>query len=112
MLDRKKPFSWSWSKLKNYRSCAKRHYHVDIAKDFKEDESEALKWGNQVHDALAKRVAKGIELPREMQRYDDWTRRIRAFGDEGTILKVENKLGMDEQFQPTSFFDNASWFRC
>ena len=55
-----KPFSWSWSKLKNFRTCPKRHYHVDIAKDFKEDDSEDLLWGNEVHEALAKRIGKGM----------------------------------------------------
>jgi len=112
MLDKKKSFSWSWSKLKNYRSCPKRHWHVDLAKDFKEDESEALRWGNQVHDALARRVIKGVELPPTMQRYDDWPQRIRACADAGLELKVENKLAMDDQFRPASFFDNGAWFRC
>ena len=45
-----KKFSWSWSKLKNWRSCPKRHYHVDLAKDFKEPPSEALKWGDLFHE--------------------------------------------------------------
>ena len=52
-----KPFSWSYSRVKNYRSCPLKHYHVDIKKDYKEDESEILTWGNEVHGALAKRLA-------------------------------------------------------
>jgi spore coat polysaccharide biosynthesis protein SpsF (cytidylyltransferase family) len=44
-----KPFAWSYSKLKNYEVCPKRHWHVDVKKDFKEAESEALKQGNLVH---------------------------------------------------------------
>ena len=112
MLDKKKNFSWSWSRLKNFRTCPKRHWHVDIAKDFQEDPSEALTWGNQVHDAMAKRIMKGVAMPNTMQRYDDWPQRVLAMGSDGIKLKVENKLAMDEQFQPTGFFDNATWFRC
>ena len=112
MLDKKKQFAWSWSKLKNYRSCPKRHWHVDIQKDFKEDPSEQLLWGNQVHDAMAKRIAKGVALPNTMTRYDDWPARVLAMAsDYGVTLKVENKLAMDEQFQPCGFFDSSTWFR-
>lgn len=106
-----KRFSWSWSKLKNYRTCPKRHYHVDLAKDFKEDESEQLKWGNEVHEALAKRIDKGFVLPPTMKRYDSWPQRILSAQEVGMKLKVENKLAMDEHFQPCGFFDPSAWFR-
>ena len=51
-----KPFAWSYSRLKNFESCPKRHWHLDIQKDIKEEEGEALLWGNVVHKALADRV--------------------------------------------------------
>jgi hypothetical protein len=105
-----KTFSWSWSRLKNFRTCPKRHWHVDIQKDFKEEEGEALRWGNELHKAMAERVADGVVLPPTMQGYDDWATRVGNFRDGGKIL-VENKLAMDEQFRPTSFFDNKTWFR-
>jgi hypothetical protein len=104
-----KQFSWSWSRLKNFRTCPKRHYHVDLEKSFKEAESEALVWGNDLHKAMAERVAHGVVLPPTMQGYDDWAQRIGTFGS--STIKVENKLAMDEQFRPTSFFDNKTWFR-
>lgn len=107
-----KKFSWSWSRLKNYRACPKRHYEIDLAKTYKEDESEALTWGNAVHDAMAKRIGKGITLPPTMQRYQDWPARITALKRAGLDVSVENKMAMDEQFQPCSFFDAAAWFRC
>jgi len=57
-----KPFAWSYSKLKNFEVCPKRHYNVDVIKSFKEEEGEALVWGNMVHKALADRcvVGKGV----------------------------------------------------
>ena len=106
-----KRFAWSWSKLKNYRSCPKRHFHVDIEKSFKEDQSDALLWGNQVHDALAKRVEKRVALPPTMQNYEGWPSRITALADAGITLKVENKLAIDDQFKPTGFFAGETWFR-
>jgi len=106
-----KKFSWSWSKLKNYRTCPKKHYHVDLAKDFKEEDSEALHWGDQVHKSMASRIAKGTPLPRMMEHYEDWAARIVALRDQGRKVLVENKLAMSEQFKPTSFFDAITWFR-
>lgn len=107
-----KRFSWSWSKYKNYRTCPKRHYHVDIAKDFFEEKSEALEWGNQVHDAMAKRIAKNLQLPPTMARYEDWPKRVVALRAAGLDVSVENKMAMAEDFTPTGFFDPATWFRC
>ena len=107
-----KPFSFSWSRLKNYRTCPKRHFHVDIEKSFKEEESEQLKWGNQVHSAMANRVAKKTPLPITMAHYEDWPASIDRFRQQpGVQIKVENKLAMSEEFKPVAFFDNKAWFR-
>ena len=54
-----KPFAWSYSRLKNFEVCPKRHYEIDIAKNIKEEESEALLWGNTVHRSCADRLSKG-----------------------------------------------------
>lgn len=105
-----KPFSFSWSRLKNYRTCPKRHYHVDITKEFADD-SEQLRWGNEVHEAMANYIAKGKPLPKTMQHYEYLPQKIIAKRAEGYKTLVENKLAMTEKRTPTSFFDNATWFR-
>jgi hypothetical protein len=70
-----KPFAWSYSKLKNFEACPKRHYHVDIAKDFKEADSEALLWGNRVHKGLAIALETG-RLGSDLKEYKPWLDRI------------------------------------
>ena len=50
-----KPFSWSWSKIKNYEMCPRRHYNVDVLKAY-QDDSDNLRRGNAVHEYLAKRL--------------------------------------------------------
>jgi len=106
-----KPFTWSWSRLKNFRTCPKRHWHVDIQKDFKEAESDALTWGNEVHDAMAKRIAKDVQLPRTMEHYEEWPQRITALKKAGYKTLVENKLAMNKDYRPRAFFDGDVWFR-
>lgn len=104
----KKPFTWSYSKLKNFESCPKRHWHIDVAKDVQEEESEQLQWGNEVHKALAERLSKKKELPVPMRAYEDWCVKIESTPGE---LLVEQKLAITRDFGPTTFFAKDVWFR-
>jgi hypothetical protein len=104
-----KSFAWSYSKLKNFESCPKRHWHVDVARDIKEEEGEALQWGNAVHTALAKRVAEGLPLPSTMQQFEKWAERITTGGN-ASIL-VEQKLAIRKDFSGCSWFDSDAWYR-
>lgn len=107
-----KPFSWSWSKLKNYRTCPSRHYHVDLAKTFKENESEALKWGNRLHDAMAKCIKDSTPLPTDMRRFYGWPTKFETMRREGLKVGTEQKLAITRNFEPCNFFDAGAWFRC
>jgi hypothetical protein len=106
---RVKPFSWSYSRLKNYRACPKRHYSIDIAKEFKEPEGEQLIWGNLVHDALAKRCGPKREpLPSGMAVYEPWAEKVLVGGGE---IEVEQNLALTEEFAACGYFDSNTWFR-
>ena len=52
----KKAFAFSYSRIKNFEACPKRHLEVDLKKTFKEADSDQLTWGNAVHKALELRV--------------------------------------------------------
>jgi len=109
-----KSFSWSWSRLKNYRTCPKRHWEIDIAKNVKEPLTEPLRWGNELHEAMHLRLEKGRPLPSTMGRFHAWPDNVdRAIQKRGpkAQLKVENKLAMTKEFEPCGFFDDDCWFR-
>lgn len=105
----KKPKQWAWSfsRLNAYESCPKRHYEVDIAKNFT-DSTEQLDWGNEVHKALELATTDGTPLPDGMRDYQVWVDDIK--GGEGTIL-VEQQFAITKDFQPTGWFDPDVWFR-
>lgn len=103
-----KPFAWSYSKLKNFEVCPKRHYHVDVAKDVKEPESEQLLWGNQLHKAAAKRLTLGTPLPPGMETVEAWCQRILT--GEGNIL-VEQQLAINKEFGKCEWFGKDAWYR-
>lgn len=104
----KKPFTWSYSRLKNYESCPKRHFHIDIEKSVKEEDSEQLLWGNDVHKALADYISKKVELKPPFKPYQPWADKIMSTPGE---LLVEQKLAITKEFGPTGFFDKNVWFR-
>ncbi len=104
-----KPFTWSYSRLKNFEVCPKKHYEVDIKKSIKEGESDNLIWGNEVHDKMAKRVGdKRIILPDSMKAYEPHA--LRIVTGEGNI-HVENKMAITKEFAACGFFDRNVWFR-
>ncbi len=106
---RGKPFNWSYSKLKNYAACPKKHWHVDIVKNVKEEDSEILRWGNEVHDKLAKRLGKHkIPLPNTMADFEVHARGVERVP--GTLL-VEQKYGLTEDFSGCGFLDSRVWYR-
>jgi len=104
-----KPLAFSYSKIKNYRTCPKRHYHCDITREFKDD-SDALEFGSFFHEAMEKRIKKGTRLPLTLLRYESWGAELDTWKKDGP-LKAELKLSFDKQFQPTEYFDASTWWR-
>jgi hypothetical protein len=103
-----KAFSWSYSRLKNYETCPARYKAIDVDKSIKEEEGEALLWGNAVHKALAERVEKGVALPEGMQEYEKWATKVL---DNGGDILVEQKLAITKDFGKTSWFGDDAWYR-
>lgn len=106
------PFTWTYSKLANYEDCPRRHYECDIEKRYREDDdNENLRWGNYVHDELAK-ACKGATLPAELEPYQKWVDRVRRWSARpaGTVM-VEQKIGYTNQFQAAAWQAPAVWWR-
>lgn len=104
-----KPFTWSYSKLKNFEACQKRHQQIDLLKNFQDAGGEALTWGNSVHDALAKACRSEARLPDEMLPYQSWVDRVLA--GPGRLM-VEQKYAITRAFGPCSgYFAPTVWYR-
>ena len=89
-----KAFAWSYSRLKNFETCPKRFYEVDVAKRY-QDSTEQLDWGNAVHAALAQAV-KGNPLPSTMP-FKKWIASVGKF--QGEKL-VEQKFALTKDLLP------------
>ena len=103
-----KPFTWSYSALKGFEVCPRRHYEYNIAKSIDEPESVHLKEGHRVHAAFAARIKDGTSLPLGMGMHESMLARL--VDTEGEVY-VEQRLGLTSSFQPAEFFGKGVWFR-
>lgn len=128
-LDWSKPFSWSYSKLKNFETCPRRHLEIDLSKRVKEDDTEALKEGNAVHDLLAKAIGTDDNdkreprdrivtrpLPEARQDLQGWVDYATQYRARGYAVNTELALAIDKNFQPVPWFDGRdnpgrAWYR-
>ena len=106
----RKPFSWSYSKLKNHETCPRRHEQIDILKRYKEDGADNvnLKWGKEFHDVMAKRLNHQETLPYSFKHFEPLVDRLLAVP--GKRL-VEQQLAITENFEKCDWFSTVAWFR-
>lgn len=107
-----KPFTWSYSRLKNYETCPKRYFNIDVEKRFKEDESEELMAGNNLHKVMAEAISGKKPLPPGYTSMQKWVDRVTSGGNApGAQVLVEQQLAITKDFGPTKWFGDDVWFR-
>lgn len=104
------PFNFTYSKIKDFEQCGLQHYHATILKTpGMQPSGDAIDYGNRVHKALAEALKNGVELPQMMKFLRPWVDYVG--GLPGTKY-IENKWGIDRDYQPIDFFNNGQvWMR-
>ncbi len=106
-------FAGSYSRLKNFESCPKRHYNYDLApwdeRIRDTGPSDALQEGIRVHEALAAALVGLASLPAEMQEYQQYVDRIKM--GQGELL-VEKNLAFDAEFKACMYKSPKVFWRC
>lgn len=100
--------AWSYSVLSMFEQCRKKFYHLKVAKDAKDSDSAFAGEGKEVHDAMFKRVIKGVDLPLPIRHYEKFARR---FADAEGEKHGELKLCLNTAFQPVDWFAKDAWVR-
>ena len=104
-----KPFAWSYSALGRYETCPKQYYHVNVAKDVKDEFSSAQgNEGDLIHKALHKRLINNTPLPLEFRHYEKVAARFEKVPGE---KKGEIKLALNRDFEPTAYFASDVYLR-
>lgn len=106
----KPSFTFSYSKLKGYEVCPRRFYETQALKKWPEDESPALKWGNDVHAALAEALRTGKPLAPQYQVFEHWLEKIRR--TPGNMLIEEDcKWAVTRSLKPCAWMAKNVWLR-
>lgn len=99
---------WSFSTLSMFEQCRKKFYHLKVAKDVKDSDSSFSHEGKEVHDAMFKRVIKGVKLPLPIRHYERWAA---AFEKRPGEKHGEMKLCLNNKFEPVDWFAKDAWVR-
>jgi|SRR6478736_3995381 len=107
-----KVWSWSYSKLKNYRTCPRRYHDIDVAKLYVEPgeakPGSPLYEGNRLHKAFEDRIKDGTKLPADFAMHEEAMVRLASLP--GTTL-VEQQLAIKEDLSPSDWFGRETWYR-
>lgn len=102
---------WSYSSIKTFDQCAKKYYHLRVAKDYVDEGSEATHYGNEVHAAAEAFFKTGTPIP---EKYAVIRPSAEAMAVRPGIKHAELKLGVrkdGDTFRPCGFFDAGVWWR-
>ena len=99
---------WSFSKIKAFEQCPKQFYHMKIARDYKDTETEAMLYGTLFHEAAESFVKDGTPIPEKFKYAEKALTNLR---DRPGKKLCEYKLGLTENLDPCGFFDEEVWFR-
>jgi len=100
--------NWSYSRLKDFMGCPRRHYETQIAKNFQQPYTQALRYGNAVHKALEKYAVDGTPLPNNYKRYQGYVDGILEI--EGNKYP-EYKMGLLPNRKACDYEDKNRWVR-
>jgi hypothetical protein len=107
----KKEFSWSYSRLRDYRTCPKKFNAVTQLKQYQEPKSVELDYGDRLHAAFQRRVSQGLPMPTGYAEFSDW-------GDEAAKILVpgqtnicESEIALTRDLKPTGYFSPNVWLR-
>jgi len=99
---------WSFSKIKAFEQCPKKFYHLKIAKDYSEPETNAMYYGTAFHEAAEEYIRDRTPMPPKFDYAKDTLDSLDA--KRGKKL-CEYKMGLTESLDPCDFFAEDVWWR-
>ena len=104
--------AWSYSSITLYDQCPKKYYHLRVAKDIKEPESDAMNYGKDLHLAAEEHIRDGKPLPAKYAFIQEMLDKLKALpGEKLCENKLAVKLTKDGRLTPCDFFDKDVWYR-
>ena len=100
--------AWSHSSLKDFEGCQRRYYEVKVLKNYPFTETEATRYGNQVHEALEMYVKEGKPIPPE---YSQFQPVVDAMLKKDGRKLAEYQMALTVDLKPTDWKAKDVWVR-
>lgn len=103
--------AWSYSGITLFDQCPKKYFHLRVAKDIKEPESEAMLYGSAVHKAAEEYVRDGTPVPEKFAFILPMLDKLKSIPGQ---KHCEIKMGLKRvggRLLPCGFFDKDVWYR-
>ena len=101
-------YTWSYSSLDLFKQCPHKYYRLRVAKDIVEPESEAMRYGKEVHLAAEEFIRDGKPIPDKFSFMRELLEPVRKLN--GKHL-CEYRLGLTRDLEPCEFFGQDVWWR-
>ena len=103
-------YTWSYSSLGLFQQCPKKYYHLRVAKDYKEPETDALMYGKQLHEAAELYISRGDPIPPKFAFIKNMLDLLKTLGEGGEFL-CEYRMALTRDLKPCDFFAKDVWWR-
>ena len=99
---------WSFSKIKAFEQCPKQFYHMKVLKEFEDKETEAMRYGTQMHEAAENYVRDKTPLHKSFKYVQSSLDALVAIKGEKLC---ELKMGLTDSLEPCGFYSDDVWWR-
>lgn len=100
--------TWSFSSLNTYYTCPKQYYLTYVNKVIPYQETDATRWGSEVHLALENYGRDGVPLGEKFLPYQKYVDKILSLPGEKSF---ELELALTRNLEPCEFDDTNAWCR-
>ena len=102
--------TWSYSSLKTFEQCAKKYYHIKVAKDVPYEDTEATLYGKEFHKAAEEYIRDGAPLPEKFKYAEDILVALNNIPGE-KYCEIELGVKLTEfGYEPCNFHDSDVWW--
>jgi hypothetical protein len=102
------PLTWSFSALKEYKTCARKYHASRVLKLYPMQDTDATRYGKEVHTAAELYVRDGTPIPKGLEFLTPILDALIAIPGE-KLCELEMALKPD--CSPCDFHDEARWVR-
>jgi hypothetical protein len=102
---------WSYTALSTFLKCPRQAAHRFVYRDVPQPESDAMRFGSDVHKALEERLREGKPLTVSFVRWEPLARSVDRARRDGQGVVFEEKVAVDRSWKSTGFFSDIAWGR-